>query len=127
MLNALADYEQKDQFDLVFIDSSFLSYKAVAAGIVWPKPEGAIAEGIANLIISDEYAPVNDLPIYLNKPLIVSHCNNDNLIAPKLGKEVFNKLISDDKSWLLLENCSHAQGFKESHPVNRQRLVNLLK
>ena len=125
LLNALADYRFKNKLDKVFIDSSFLSYEGVAASIVRSKPGGTVAEWVARLIISDEYAPIEDTPISFNQPVVVAHCNSDQLIDAKLGREVYDSLIAENKQWLLLQGCAHAQGFFEEHPENRQRLVRI--
>lgn len=126
LLHALANYPQKNQFDLVFIDSSFMSYKEVAAGVVIDKPGGYLASQVARWLISDEFAPVKYLPIQLAAPLVVSHCLDDQLISVDLGKSLYKSIGSPDKLWLPLEGCGHARGFGDQFINHRMQLVEAL-
>lgn len=126
LLHALANHPQKNQFDLVFIDSSFMSYKEVAAGVVNDKPGGYLASKVARWLISDEFAPVKYTPIQLAAPLVVSHCLDDQLISVDLGRSLYQSIGSPDKLWLPLEGCAHAQGFGDKFLRHRMRLVEAL-
>ena len=80
-----------------FIDSSFMSYKDVAAGVVKDKPGGSLVKEIARWLISDEYAPSKYNSIALASNVVIAHCKNDKLIDISLGKKLFDNLISSDK------------------------------
>ena len=97
LLNALADYPRESEFDLVFIDSSFMSYEQVAADMVKNKPGGSVAEVVARWIISDEYAPAKKASISLTGSLIVAHCNNDQLIKINRGQYLYENSESPKK------------------------------
>ena len=126
LLHALANHPQKNQFDLVFIDSSFMSYKEVAAGVVSDKPGGYLAAKVARWFISDEFAPVKYAPVQLAAPLVVSHCLDDQLISVDLGRSLYQSIGSPDKLWLPLEGCAHAQGFGDKFFKHRMQLVKAL-
>ena len=126
LLMALSEFSESDHFDLVFIDSSFLSFVQVAKNVVSSKPGGMLVSGLADWVISDDFAPASQLPLNLKQPLIVAHCKTDRLIGVELGREIYEKVTAPEKYWLLLENCPHAQGLTKKYPENQQKLKRVL-
>ena len=126
LLDGLATYEKKNEFDIIFIDSSFLSYHDVVSYLLKDKPGSALAEAVSTWLISDAYAPARHLPFKLTQPLIVSHCSDDSLVDIELGKNVFSKIDAENKQWVELDGCAHAQGYREKYPEHRQRLIEAL-
>ncbi len=126
LLNALATYPEQDKFDLVFIDSSFLSYKDVVSSLAKKGPGGFWVKDIARWFFSDEFAPEKYQSLTVNSRIVVAHCQTDKLVSIKLGQKVYDRISAIEKLWLPLENCEHAQGFNSDFPEHRQWLIEAL-
>lgn len=125
LLYTLNQYHVLDQFDLLLLDSSFLSYKKIATELLNRSILGKLVAWSPELFISDDYAPriSNDLA---NVPLLVVHCEQDDLIPPVNSRLIYNSFPTSSKSFWLFNNCVHAQGFSNHHPKNRLKLVHYL-
>ncbi len=125
LLQALSHYPDIKQFTLVFIDSSFLSYRDVAASMIRKGYGGFAFDWIGRLLISDQFAPINRLNQLPDISFVVAHCKDDQLINFDLGYHLYQQLPVTNKVLLPLANCQHANGFNSEQPEHRNRLLTL--
>ncbi|WP_263079590.1 lysophospholipase [Endozoicomonas sp. Mp262] len=124
LLQALSQYPtETSSFGLVFIDSSFLSYSDVAAAMIRKGYGGFAFDWIGRLLINDHHAPIRHIHQIPDIPMIVAHCEDDQLIDSELGHALFKQLPVTSKHFWLLNDCQHAKGFTNKHPDHQRELV----
>lgn len=130
-LRAFADFLQRDRTTLLVIDSSFPSYKDIAAQklasfwLTW------LLSPLGYVLVSDSYAPENYIP-KLSFPgrLLVIHDKQDQVVGFKNGKEIYELargIPAERKEFWELDAGRHASIFAIDTLENRERFVAYLE
>jgi len=78
-----------DPLKVMILDSTFLSYRRAAAGVLSKHAITFLFQPFS-LLVSDEWAPISVKDQFPRIPVAVLHGTNDQLIDEDLGKEVFD-------------------------------------
>jgi len=105
-------YETREDFHprLVVVESTFHSYQAEARSVLskvwflWP------FQWLAWIVISDKWAPEDQIEKISPTPLVVMHGTDDPTVAFKLGKKVF-ELARDPKEFWEVPGGRHTNSF----------------
>lgn len=123
-MRALTDFDKKDKVDLVVMDSTFLSYRAIARKkltehwYTWP------LSPLATLLVSDDYSAEKALTD--NKiPLLVIHDKMDPVVPFSCGQEIFDNATSEKHFWIL-NNGKHISFFSPEYVENRSKFLDFL-
>ncbi len=118
LLGALEQFQDLEMIDMIVVDCTFSSFKKIANyhvknSIVVPIPLGTIS-------ISDRYAPKNNPAAIKDRPILVSHCREDEVIPFQFGTELYEQLVNE-KKWFWELSCKHTAGYWKDE--NRERLM----
>lgn len=125
-MRSVFEMKEKVKPQVLVVESSFLSYRAAARGIlassIWTWP----LQPLAYLLLSDEWA-IHDHVSELDEiPMIVIHSKQDKVISFSLGEEVYNKSRSK-KEFLIRENGGHNETFVgKDGPTNKIQFLSIL-
>lgn len=111
---------------LVVADSTFASYQRAGKKVLSKSWVTWLMQPLANLVLSDEYAPGDAIAEISPVPLLVIHSKEDRVIPYVLGEEVFAKARSPKEFWRL-EAGPHIATFALPGGVkNRTRFIEKL-
>lgn len=125
-LDAIMNWEHRDEIDLLALDSTFSQYSDLAAlklksnWLSWP------LHPLAYLVIADETSPRKRLSEITSIPTLVVHGNEDTVVPIESGKEIF-KNINGKKFWWMLDGGKHLQNFHGKHLARRDEFIDLVK
>lgn len=108
-LSTLLDSQERADIPLTVIDSSFLSYKQAARGVLRNHWFTWLLQPFTYLVLSDRYAP-DDKVSQLKMEFLVIHGTQDRVIPYELGVELFEALDTKKEFWKL-EGGKHTDGF----------------
>lgn len=122
LLGSAAAWEGRRQATLLFVDGAFPSYRKVARAVMAERFYAWPFQALGPLLVSDEHAPERGLDSLEGIPLLISHCREDAKVPYRMGAALFAS-AREPKTFWPLEGCGHTQGFTESFPANRERLL----
>jgi alpha-beta hydrolase superfamily lysophospholipase len=123
-LRALQDFDRRDEIDLMVLDSTFMSYPAMAydklanAGILMA------LSPLSYILVSDEYGSSKFAP-ELKVPTLVIHGTKDYVVPIKFGEEIYKTLTSKKWFWRV-ENGKHIDVFFRDENVYRDKFIKFL-
>jgi uncharacterized protein len=123
----VADLSDRHGLCAMVIDSSFLSYKEIGRDVLsrnkitWP------FQWLSYLLLSDKYAPKDDIKKISPIPLMVIHRSDDPVIPIKFGEEIY-QAANEPKEFLALKGEGHVNAFTSNDKsANQQKLINFLQ
>jgi fermentation-respiration switch protein FrsA (DUF1100 family) len=123
-LRAALDLKDQIPFKAVIVDGTFRSYRSIArqkaseSWVTW------LLQPVAWLIMSDAYAPEH-LERLAPVPLLVIHGQQDPVVAPRFGDEIFSLAVQPKQQWKIAEGL-HNDTFWRHDKVYRKKLVEYL-
>lgn len=123
-MRSLRDFSHLGAVDLIVLDSTFSSYQHVArktlarSWLTWP------FQWLPYLVISDEFAPEEDLRTNTRR-LLILHDEDDPTVAFECGREV-DRIAGGPKEFWRFKRGRHISAFAQDEPENRQRFAKLL-
>jgi len=108
-LRALADFQEREQVDLVVMDSTFDSYQRVARRKLQSNWITWLFAPLAYLLVSDEYAPEDTLDQMDNRLLVV-HAKEDPIVGFENGQDIYDSYPGPKELWTL-DTPSHIATF----------------
>lgn len=119
--------EVKGQIPVAYlvVDSTFLSYRAVAREILSRHWLTWILQPLATLTLSDRYAPGNRVAAISPIPLLVIHGDQDQTVSFRLGEKLFNK-AGEPKEFLKIPGGRHIDVFARHNGRYRKELLKRL-
>lgn len=124
-LRGLKDFSARSRVDLLVLDSTFSSYQEIARDRVsqvwflWP------IQHLTYLLMSDEYASYDYIEQF-DRPALVIHSKEDQVIPLKFGEEIYQKLKVKKDMWVL-EGVPHIGTYHGNAFKERERLLNYLE
>lgn len=118
------DLKSEIPYRYVIIDSGFQSYQTAARRILakgwltWP------FQWLAYLVLSDRYAPEDEVSKISPTPILIVHGTADQIIDYKNGQELF-AAAGEPKDFWSVEGGTHTTAFVKSDTY-RKRLLELL-
>ena len=126
-LRTVADLSDRHGLCAMVIDSSFLSYKKIGRDVLSRNPLTWPFQWMSYALLSDKYAPRDDIKKISPIPLLVIHRRNDPVIPIEFGEEIYQSANSP-KEWMALSGEGHVNSFTSSDRVkNHQKLLNFLQ
>jgi alpha-beta hydrolase superfamily lysophospholipase len=111
-LRSLAELNEKREIPpglrAVILDSSFTSYTSAGASVLSQSWVTTLFQPLSWVLLSDRWAPGpkwNQLP---RVKYLVLHGDRDQLIRPKLGRELYDAL-PEPKDWISIEGGRHIE------------------
>lgn len=124
-MRAVLDLRSEVHPKLVVADSTFMSYKAAARGLMSKHWLTWVFQPIGGWVMSDAFAPGKEIA-KLDAPLLVIHARDDSVIPFDLGEELF-ATANEPKEFWPLEKSDHIRAFILPEGAStRQRFLNKL-
>lgn len=123
-LRAVQDFKEKNDIDLLCLDSTFFSYKDLAENKLkssWPT---YLLSPLGRLLLSDSFAPMDKF-INLKTPILVIHGTNDKIVPFKFGQEIFSK-IKHKKWFWVIKSGLHTDTFLRHDLKYRKDFLSLI-
>lgn len=120
------DLKNEFPIKLVIVDSTFSSYRSVArkalthSVITWP------FQWIGWLVMSDAYAPLDDVKEISPIPLVVIHGDHDSVVDYSLGERIFQD-AREPKSFWKVPGGVHIDSLTRKDPAIRNQFLELLR
>jgi fermentation-respiration switch protein FrsA (DUF1100 family) len=111
-LRSLEEYQKNEvggvpaRLDWVILESTFLSYQRAAMSVLSKHWFTYPFQLVGGVVISDHWAPSNELSYLPKTHYLVIHGDQDPLIDDGLGKDLYEKLPSP-KVWMPIEGGQH--------------------
>lgn len=124
-MRSVIDLKGEIPLRLVVADSTFLSYRSVARGILashwltWP------LQPLAWLLLSDKYAPGDEVAEISPVPLLVIHGRQDQVVGYEQGEEVFAEAREPKEFWTIPDG-RHTDAFWKKDPLYRTEFLKVL-
>lgn len=125
-LSSVADFKRLNEVDLIVQDSTYSSYKDIAFDKLTSRWFLYPLSPLALVAVSDQYASEKVLK-QIKRPVLVIAGENDEIVPPKFGKEIYKGLATDQKWWWLLEKGRHIEIFHNHLEVYRAKFLALLE
>lgn len=122
LIRALNEYENIKEIDLLVLDSTFLSYQAMAKDrlqSVWFLYPFSY---LAPLLISDDFSASNHTEA-INLPTLVIHGRKDPIVPFKFGEEVFQKMKGSPKDFWIREEGKHIDTLGNSKGEMKEKFL----
>ena len=126
LMRAFKDFPKKEQVDLLVLDSTFLSYSAMAKDkmksmwLTWP------LHPLAGVLFSDKYSP-KDYVASITNPALIIHGRIDNIVPYRFGHEIHEKIGSPKKWFWKIDEGRHIDSFHAHDLRYRKELIKLLE
>ena len=125
-MRALSEYPDLDKVDLVVQDSTFSSYIEIA----WEKLTDHwllyALSPLAFLAVSDDYSSHRQLPA-MTRPTLVIVGEKDFVIPAKLGRNIYQKIGSEQKWIWELQQGRHIDVFHGPNEIYREKFAALIE
>lgn len=121
LMRALEDHGIEG-IDHLILESTFMSYRTVAASIFKKNFLTYLFSPLAYVIVDGSYSPKNVPSI----PLLVIHGTHDPVINYQFGKEIFDS-ASDPKQMWRVEKGGHINTYFLEQGKYREKLIQYLK
>ncbi len=122
-MKTVIEFKNEIPISGVFVDSTFLSYKSEARDVLAKTWFTWILQPFTNLLLSDKYAPGNEVEKISPIPLIVIHGDNDQTVAIEQGRAVFEKAKEPKEFWLA-KGGKHTDALWRNHQTEfRQKIL----
>ena len=82
---------------------------------------------VAYLLFSDDFRPLDDLPLLSAVPTLVVHGEKDETVPPAAGRVVYEGVQSDPREFWLIPGAGHMGIFSPQGSGWRQRLMDWLE
>ena len=125
LMRALEDYAQIDKIDLVVQDGTFMSYQ----GVAFHKLSRSILfflSPLAYVLFTDQYSS-EKMVKKIKRPVLVIVAEKDNVVPPKLSRELYQTLETEQKWLWEIPNGTHITTFHDPKGPNRDRFVELVE
>jgi len=124
-LRTVSEVRGKIPISYLVVDSTFLSYKAVARDILSRHWLTWIFQPLATLTLSDRYAPGNRVAEISPIPLLVIHGDQDRTVSLRLGEKIFEK-AGEPKEFLKIPGGRHIDALMRHDGRYRKELLKRL-
>lgn len=122
---AVEDFSARDQIDLMVLDSTFMSYKDVAQGVLARHWVTWIFSPLARVLISDEYSSEGAVKKFQPR-LLVLHDEKDPVVPFDNGQEIFETAVCEKDFWKL-NKSRHIGAFATDTYENRTKFLAYLE
>ncbi len=118
---------QRPQVRAVAVDSTFSSYRKIAAAhLTRTLRSGWVAGGIGRFCISGGYDPVDVVARLAPRPLLVIASGRDRTCFPELSRELFDAAAEPKEYWLVAE-ADHTEALDLRPKEARERIVSFFE
>jgi fermentation-respiration switch protein FrsA (DUF1100 family) len=125
-LRAIPDSKVEPRMDLVVMDSTFSSYKEIAFNKLASRWFLLPISPLAFVLVSDEYSSKKVFD-RIKRPTLVIVGEQDAIVPPKFGKEIY-KGVASKKKWLWkVPNGAHTDVYHHGKGEFRQKFVDFLE
>ena len=107
---SLVELKKEVPVRLVVIDSSFISYRDAGQGVLSHAWVTWLFQPLAQVLLSDRWAPEKRVAELAPTPLVVMHGNRDQVIDYDLGEDLF-KAAGEPKEFWRVEGGRHIDAF----------------
>ncbi|MCY4643311.1 MAG: alpha/beta hydrolase [Bacteriovoracales bacterium] len=118
-LRAVQDFAEKDEIDLVVLDSAFASYQGIAFKKLSSHWMTWVISPLAYILVSDKTAA--DLNRF-HHPILVIHSENDPVVPFECSQEIYRQVMSTNKTFWRNKEVGHILAFS-----SRDRQKRLMK
>ncbi|MBY0314313.1 MAG: alpha/beta hydrolase [Bdellovibrionales bacterium] len=105
---SVAQIKNEVPISLMLADSTFADYRQQARSLFSNSVLTYLFQPLAWLLADNSESPKEDIARISPTPLIVVHGENDRVVDPSMGKEVF-RLAQEPKEFWSIPNCQHLQ------------------
>lgn len=110
----------------IVIDSSFPSYRQVGRKALARSPLTWLFQWLPYLVLSDEYAPGEDVRELSPAPLLVTHGDKDKVVDYSMGEELFS-LLKEPKEFWKIDGGEHTDLFSRHGDKYRTEFLKRLE
>lgn len=114
-ISALREFKSIETINLLVLDATFKSPKAVAHDKIW---------GLGYLLVSD--AAFAENLNHLRMPTLVIHGTHDQIIPYKFGEDLFKTSPAEKKWWWPMPGVAHIETFHFQQGVYRKKFIDFL-
>lgn len=125
-IRTVSDLKKEIPIALFVADSTFLSYKQAARGVLGQSWVTAWLKPFVSLFLSDRYAPLERVKDLSPTPLLVIHGTADSVIPFALGKQLF-EAARDPKEFWEVEGGQHVSAFWGREDTYRVRFISKME
>lgn len=100
-LRSVLDLKNEIPISLIIADSTFASYRSVARSTLSNQWQTWLFQPLGWLLMSDQYAPGDDLKNLAPIPLVVVHGDQDTAVDISMGRDVFARASAPKEFWLV--------------------------
>ena len=123
-LRALEDFAQKDQVNLLVLDSTFTSYQKVARKVLAGHWLTWLISPLAHVLVSDKYSAENAART-ISVPILVIHAKHDPVVPFSFGEELA-KTVKNPQGFWILPGYGHTDAFYSAQSPYRNQFLQLL-
>lgn len=123
---AALDREGGDDVRALVLDSTFASYRGVAAARLRTTFLSPIARVLAWIFISDSIAPIRLIAKRQKIPLLMLHCDDDPIVPAEQGRLLFDA-APDPKTFWKVPGAGHAEALGAQGAEFRPRIEKFLE
>jgi fermentation-respiration switch protein FrsA (DUF1100 family) len=98
-LRSVIDMRNEIPVALVIADSTFASYRSVARSVLSRHWQTWLFQPVGWLVMSDAYAPGDEIAKISPTPLVVMHGDHDQTVDISLGRNVFERAHEPKEFW----------------------------
>lgn len=113
-------------FELVVLDSTFLSYQAISRRKLRDSFVFSPLLLFVPLLISDEYAPRRFTEMWTS-PVLVVHGLRDTIVEPEFGREIYERLSTEQKWFWEVKAGAHIDVYFVEDRRYRKKLIELIE
>ncbi|MFP5385951.1 MAG: alpha/beta hydrolase [Bacteriovoracia bacterium] len=124
-MKALEDYKDSSLVDLVVQESTFMSYQDIGFhklkySLLFP------FSPLSYVLVSDKYATTKFVK-RLTRPTLVIVAENDKVVDPKFGKEIYQTLTTPKKWFWNIPKTGHLEVYHDPKKPYRDDFIKLLE
>lgn len=118
--------EEIPSIKLVIAESTFLSYRAVAAKVMSRSWLTWILQPFAYLVLSDKYSPKEKIKTLPPIPLLVIHGDEDPIVPYEMGQNLYDEAEKPKQFWKI-DGGGHINAFFMDEGKHRESLISIVK
>jgi alpha-beta hydrolase superfamily lysophospholipase len=124
-LRTAIDMREEVPIRLVAVESTFHSYQAMSREVLSRSALTWLLQPLSWVLVSDKYAPDDEIAKLSPIPLIVIHGDKDKVVEYEMGQKVFAR-AGDPKEFWTVTNGRHIGAFWQKDQIFRERFLKRL-
>lgn len=123
LLQCFPDWQERKTADLIVAESTFPSYREAARGTLSKNWITWGLQPLSYFLITENGSPKKRIRNISPTPLLVTTCEEDQVVNPKFGNEIYELALNPKWIWKN-EKCGHIQSFRTM--ISQEKLINLI-